>query len=82
MLVTNYVLYYSGSLTNGHMGYKKRTDDGPDTASDSSILFLYQLWPGQAESSFGMNVARMAGLPDDVVELATRVSDRLGMVKS
>ncbi len=37
------------------------------------INFLYTLKPGRAESSFGISVAKMAGLPQSVIERAYQV---------
>lgn len=72
---------FAGKLVNGHMGYKARNNDedhepGID-AGGKSILFLYRLSSGQADSSFGMNVARMAGLPSPVVDLAQKVANEM-----
>ena len=72
----------TGKLVNGHMGYKaKDTEEehehGKDAGGTKSILFLYKLSSGQADSSFGMNVARMAGLPSPVVDLAEKVANEM-----
>jgi len=37
------------------------------------ITFLYTLVPGKAEGSFGVEVAKMAGLPDDLIERAREI---------
>lgn len=34
------------------------------------ITFLYKLMPGVAEASFGLNVARLAQMPEAVVQRA------------
>ncbi|ORZ31484.1 muts domain V-domain-containing protein [Catenaria anguillulae PL171] len=55
-----------------HMGFVK-LGAGGDDASDGGrtrIGFMYRLVPGVAGASFGLNVARMAGLPDDLLDLA------------
>jgi len=41
---------------------------------DSTITFLYTLGPGICPKSFGINVARMAGLPEEVLVAAKRIS--------
>ena len=41
---------------------------------NKGIAFLYTLGEGPCPKSFGVNVARLAGLPDDVLERAKRVS--------
>ncbi|XXQ38336.1 DNA mismatch repair protein [Plasmodiophora brassicae] len=40
-----------------------------DTTTNT-VTFLYKFVPGVCPGSFGINVAKMAGLPDDVVSLA------------
>ena len=72
---------FAGKLVNGHMGYKASNDDeehdAVNDADGKSILFLYRLSSGQADSSFGMNVARMAGLPSPVVDLAEKMANEM-----
>ena len=46
-------------------------------AAVPSIVFLYQLAPGAADQSFGLNVARMAGLPLAVVTRAAAVAEKM-----
>jgi DNA mismatch repair protein MSH6 len=41
---------------------------------DCNITFLYTLGPGACPKSFGINVARLAGLPDEVLNKAKRIS--------
>ena len=50
------------------------TDDGADDDKDSNITFLYTLGEGGCPKSFGINVARLAGLPEEVLEKAKHVS--------
>lgn len=40
---------------------------------DRGIVFLYALVPGKAEGSFGIEVARMAGLPPELVNRAKEI---------
>ena len=40
-----------------HMAYKMQDEDG------DHILFLYKFVKGECPMSFGLNVARIAGLP-------------------
>jgi DNA mismatch repair protein MutS len=44
------------------------------SGSDQEVVFLYKLQPGPTESSFGLNVAKMAGIPGSVVELAAKLA--------
>ena len=41
---------------------------------DHSITFLYTLGAGTCPKSFGINVARLAGLPEAVLQRAKRIS--------
>ena len=50
-----------------HMGYKVNKND-------DRVLFLYKFVKGECPQSFGMNVARMAGLPPSVLDIAGRKS--------
>ena len=43
------------------------------------ITFLYQLIPGLADRSFGLNVARLALLPESVVQNAARKAAEMQM---
>ena len=55
------------TMANAHMGYVAHG------ASGDQVLFLYKLRQGRSEGSFGLNVARMAGLPETVVGYAETV---------
>jgi len=58
----------------GHMQcLVDETDDG-ESMSNSNITFLYTLGPGSCPKSFGINVAKLAGLPEEVLANAKRVS--------
>jgi len=46
-------------------------------ATDSTITMLYTVNDGACEKSFGINIAKMAGFPDDVVASAKRKADQL-----
>ncbi|MBK9420998.1 MAG: DNA mismatch repair protein MutS [Flavobacteriales bacterium] len=41
--------------------------------ADGKVLFLRKLVPGGCDRSFGIHVARMAGMPSEVVDRATKV---------
>ena len=49
-------------------------ENDEETVNDSAITFLYTLGQGVCPKSFGINVARMAGLPEDVLFTAKRIS--------
>jgi DNA mismatch repair protein MutS len=48
-----------------------------NTARDGSPVFSHRVQPGSSSRSFGIEVARMAGLPAAVVERAQEIADAL-----
>ena len=48
-------------LFNLHVGVKERGED---------IVFLHKILPGRADRSYGIQVARLAGLPHDLIQRA------------
>ena len=58
---------------NRHFTVSKE-DSGPDTErqvrSDTEVTFLHRVADGPASSSYGVEVAKLAGVPDQVVERA------------
>lgn len=59
----------------GHMQCIVGQSSGDDKQQeDTSITFLYTLGPGACPKSFGINVARLAGLPETVLKNAKRIS--------
>jgi len=55
--------------TNKKSSHPKRKKE-----DEHSITFLYTLGPGTCPKSFGINVARLASLPSEVLDNAKRVS--------
>ncbi|KAA6397753.1 MAG: putative DNA mismatch repair protein Msh3 [Streblomastix strix] len=51
-----------------HMNYTHLPSD------PTHIVFLYTLVPGLAEKSFGLNVARLAGIPSQIIQRASQKS--------
>ena len=49
-------------------------NDDNDEKTPDNITFLYTLGEGSCPKSFGINVARLAGLPSDVLNKAMNVS--------
>lgn len=65
------------SVKLGHMECMVEEDeDEDDSERKNNITFLYTLGDGSCPKSFGVNVAKLAGLPDDVVQRAKRVSSQ------
>jgi DNA mismatch repair protein MutS len=44
---------------------------------NQQIIFLRKILPGCAEKSYGIQVARLAGLPENVIALAKEVLQHL-----
>jgi DNA mismatch repair protein MSH6 len=55
-------------VENGNVTSRSNEQD------ESTITFLYTLGEGVCPKSFGINVARLAGLPEDVLSNAKRIS--------
>ena len=47
-------------------------------ATGDNLLFLHQVRPGGASRSYGIEAARLAGVPMAVVQRAQQVLDQLG----
>ena len=58
-------------VQNYHMAYKS------NEAGDQ-VIFLYKFVKGTCPKSFGLNVARMAGIPQHVLDIAKAKSDAFG----
>ena len=65
---------HNPKIRNFHMAYLKTFD--PE-AKVTRVTFLYKFRRGASESSFGINVARIAGLPQKVIEKAEAKSREL-----
>jgi len=59
--------FESGELRNVHMKFVEERGRGE---GDEEITFLFQVGEGTAHRSYGLNVARLAMVPRDVLEVA------------
>ncbi len=57
-------------VTNLHVSVREWGDE---------IVFLYRIVPGRSDRSYGIHVARIAGLPRETVERATRLLETLAV---
>lgn len=57
-----------GVLTNVHVAVKEDSE---------KVTFLYKVRPGAADRSYGINVARLAGLPEAVIKRAADIQKQL-----
>ncbi len=53
-----------------HMDCVAIKQDNPDKQNGNQVAFLYKLVPGPSDKSYGLNVAKLAGVPDDVIQMA------------
>ena len=63
--------FEKGELKNVHMKFTETGDAGQD------ITFLYEIGEGVAHRSYGLNVARLANVPESVLEVAAVKSKEL-----
>lgn len=65
---------FDGSLRNVHMRFSEQdaTDGG-----DKTVTFLYEVGEGVAHRSYGLNAAKLAGLPLGVLQEAGRQSGQM-----
>jgi len=63
--------FTSGELKNVHMKFSE------DKAGGDDVTFLYEVGEGVAHRSYGLNVARLAGLEGGVIEVARMKSAEL-----
>jgi DNA mismatch repair protein MutS len=59
-----------GRVTNLHVAVREFND---------KIIFLHRILPGRAEKSFGIQVARLAGVPAATIALAKQVLENLSV---
>lgn len=73
-------------VTNSHMAFMTSNDGSSEDSvqddrnlkdSSPAVTFLYRLVQGVAQRSYGLNVARLAGIPGDILEKATTKSHEL-----
>ena len=67
--------FADGELRNVHMRFHESEPDHPRSQShyhsgDTEITFLYEVGEGVAHRSYGLNVARLANVPEQVLKVA------------
>ncbi|MBQ4289783.1 MAG: DNA mismatch repair protein MutS, partial [Clostridia bacterium] len=63
----------TGGVINYHIAAKKRGDD---------IIFLRKIIPGPTDESYGVEVARLAGIPSEVIQRAKKILSLLNEGKA
>ncbi|KAI9022317.1 muts domain V-domain-containing protein [Phycomyces nitens] len=83
LFVTHYpslaelVQEYPQSTTTGHMSFVEE-----DVNGIPSVVFLYKLVQGVSKKSYGLNTARLAGLPKQILVKAKAKSDEMEKIIS
>lgn len=72
-------VFPNGELKNVHMRFEetKRFNSSRSGADDTEITLLYQVGEGTAPQSYGLNVARLANVSDDILRVAAKQSKAL-----
>uniref|UniRef100_A0AAY4C5S6 DNA mismatch repair protein MSH3 n=1 Tax=Denticeps clupeoides TaxID=299321 RepID=A0AAY4C5S6_9TELE len=68
---------YPAHVGNYHMAFLLNEPDTAEAEEPEFITFLYQLTEGAAGRSYGLNVARLAEIPDPILQTATLKSKEL-----
>ena len=79
---------FSEQVTNNHMAFMtsqeeqdqqgaKQCSEGGEGDTVPSVTFLYHLVNGAAARSYGLNVARLAGIPNEILNMAAEKSHEL-----
>lgn len=68
-------------VKNAHMSFMEDDEEaegggekGGRKTEMQGVTFLYRLTVGHAHRSYGLNVARAAGMDEDMIELAAKMS--------
>ncbi|RLV90652.1 DNA mismatch repair protein MSH3 [Spathaspora sp. JA1] len=64
---------FPSQVVNYHMGFKEVVKEG----EFPEVVFLYNLVRGVIGNSYGLNVAKLAGVPNDIIRGAYMVSETL-----
>ncbi|KAI5952106.1 MSH3 [Candida theae] len=65
---------YPGEVVNYHMGFE---EIGKEKGQFPEVIFSYNLCRGVVNNSYGLNVAKLAGIPEAVIANAYQVSEEL-----
>lgn len=65
---------HKGLVTNYHMGFQQIQKEGQEFPE---VIFLYSLVNGVINNLYGLNVAKLAGIPSDIISRAFNVSEEL-----
>ncbi|MEM9166826.1 MAG: DNA mismatch repair protein MutS [Planctomycetota bacterium] len=68
-----------GRVANLHVTVREWTPKGTDGPGETEIVFLHRVAPGRADQSYGVQVARLAGVPKAVTDRAKQVLESLAV---
>ncbi|XP_077988845.1 DNA mismatch repair protein Msh3-like [Glandiceps talaboti] len=69
---------FPDNISNHHMSFLVHDDKDDNQGNDVDVItFLYQLVPGAAARSYGLNVARLADIPKEILQVAAKKSKEL-----
>ncbi|CAK9439531.1 uncharacterized protein LODBEIA_P36310 [Lodderomyces beijingensis] len=69
--------YDEGEVVNYHMGFEEIQDAESTESELPQVIFLFNLCRGVVNNSYGLNVAKLAGVPTQVISSAYVVSEEL-----
>ncbi|KNC54582.1 DNA mismatch repair protein msh3 [Thecamonas trahens ATCC 50062] len=70
---------FAEQVANYHMSFMKSRGGEGEGEGEDELVFLYQLVAGCADDSYGLNVARLAGIPADIRKRAAAKSAELAL---
>ncbi|KAM9997894.1 hypothetical protein ACTFIY_007556 [Dictyostelium cf. discoideum] len=78
-LLAQLELQYPTQVGNFHMGYLEEKQDQQQLQKSviPKVIFLYKLVKGAAQNSYGLNIARLAGLPMEIIADALKKSNQM-----
>ncbi|KNC77848.1 hypothetical protein SARC_09703 [Sphaeroforma arctica JP610] len=76
-LLSQLEINYPTAVSNHYMDFFEEETTNDSGASEHAITFLYTLARGVANRSYGLNVARLADLPNEILRLAAKKSTEL-----
>lgn len=69
--------YEHSGVENCHMAFVEKSRPGASSDEWPEVVFLYRLVQGVVSNLYGLNVAKLAGIPLDIIENAHKVSESM-----
>lgn len=74
MVKNAHMSYMEDQIANGDKEAEGGGEKRGQKTEMQGVTFLYRLMVGHAHRSYGLNVARAAGMDEDMIELAAKMS--------